>query len=130
MSRRNDTRADVVCRKLGHRTHGGSKPRWLAWVFPCAGVATLLWFLIRVIPQNYATILQCTIVGNRACGVRGGAPLVVNSILYANSNDGKSAQIQADAPTVEYCDVQGGCAGTSCINADPASSSPATGPTR
>jgi hypothetical protein len=74
----------------------------------------------RVIPQNYATIAHCTIVGNRACGIRGGAPLVVSSILYSNSSDGKSTQIKADTPTIRYCDVQGGSAGTHCIDAEPA----------
>jgi parallel beta-helix repeat protein len=73
----------------------------------------------RVVAQNYATIGYCTIVGNRACGIRGGAPVAVNSIVYSNNFDGQSAQIKADDPLVEYCDVQDGFPGTGNINAYP-----------
>ncbi len=73
----------------------------------------------RVVPYNYATIAHCTIVGNRAHGIRGGKPIVVNTIVYANSIDGQSTQISADAPTVEYCDVQGGFPGTGNIDVEP-----------
>jgi hypothetical protein len=74
----------------------------------------------RIIPQNYATIVHCTIVGNWACGIRGGAPIIVSSVLYSNGSDGKSEQIKADTPTIRYCNVQGGSAGTHGLDADPA----------
>ena len=73
----------------------------------------------RVITYNYATVLHCTIVGNRSHGIRGGKPIVVDTIVYANSVDGVSTQITADAATVQYCDVQGGWPGTGNIDADP-----------
>jgi parallel beta-helix repeat protein len=73
----------------------------------------------RLVAQNYATLGYCTIVGNRAHGIRGGEPVVVNSIIYSNNIDGQSAQIKADDPLVEYCDVQDGFPGTGNINADP-----------
>jgi parallel beta-helix repeat protein len=73
----------------------------------------------RLVAQNYATLGYCTIVGNRAHGIRGGEPIVVNSIVYANNLDGQSAQIKADAPLVSYCDVQDGFPGTGNINTDP-----------
>ena len=73
----------------------------------------------RLVPQNYATVVHCTIVGNRSHGIRGGKPTVVNTIVYANSIDGQSTQISADAATVQYCDVQGGWPGTGNLNADP-----------
>ena len=79
----------------------------------------------RVVAYNYGTIAHCTIVGNRAYGIRGGKPIVVNSIIYANSIDGKSTQISADAPIVEYCDVQGGYEGAGNLDADPKFVAPA-----
>jgi len=73
----------------------------------------------RVVAYNYATIAHCTIVGNRAHGIRGGKPIVVNTIVYSNSIDGQSTPIDAEAPIVEYCNVQGGFAGTGNIDVDP-----------
>jgi parallel beta-helix repeat protein len=79
----------------------------------------------RIVAFNLGTIAHCTIVGNRAHGLRGGKPIVVSTIVYFNAIDGTSTQISADAPVVEYCDVQGGFAGTGNLDADPRFVAPA-----
>ncbi len=73
----------------------------------------------RLITYNYATVLHCTIVGNRGNAIRGGKPVVVNTIVRANGLGAAAAQISADVATVTYSDVQGGQPGPGNIDADP-----------
>ncbi len=73
----------------------------------------------RVITYNYATVLHCTLVGNRGNAIRGGKPVVVNSIVRANGIAAPGAQIAADVATVTYSNVEGGFPGTGNINAEP-----------
>jgi parallel beta-helix repeat protein len=79
----------------------------------------------RIVAYNLGTIAHCTIVGNWAYGLHGGKPIVVNTIVYCNAFDGTSTQISADAPLVEYCDVQGGFIGAGNLDADPRFVAPA-----
>jgi len=64
---------------------------------------------------SYATITNCTIVGNFQHGILEGKPTVTNSIIYNNG----AAQIVSSYATVTYCNVQGAWPGTGNINADP-----------
>lgn len=73
----------------------------------------------RRVTYNYATILHCTIVGNRGNGIRGGKPVVVNTIVRANGVSPGASQISADVATVTYSDVEGGQPGVGNIDADP-----------
>jgi hypothetical protein len=74
----------------------------------------------RKIAYNLAQVLQCTIVGNRGPGLRGGKPVVVNTIVRANGGPAGTAQITVDAATVIHCNVEGGHDGVGNIDADPA----------
>ena len=41
-------------------SHGADKRyRWLKWIFPLAGLASLIWFLIRVIPKPSRAFYPC-----------------------------------------------------------------------
>ncbi len=73
----------------------------------------------RIVAYNFATIDHCTIVGNWGAGINGGKPVVTNSIIRDNIGDGEKPQIVSDAPTVNYCNVYGGHAGTGNIDVDP-----------
>jgi gluconolactonase len=46
------------CSHRQHRGDGG-KYRWLKYVFPLAGLASLIWFLIRVIPKPSRALYPC-----------------------------------------------------------------------
>ncbi len=41
------------------RSKDGGKYRWLKYVFPIAGLASLIWFLIRVIPKPSRALYPC-----------------------------------------------------------------------
>ena len=69
--------------------------------------------------QNYATVASCTIVGNCGNGIRSGMPTVANSIVYFNGVNSGAPQIDTASATVDYCNVEGGFAGTGNIDADP-----------
>ena len=73
----------------------------------------------RMVPYNFATIAYCTIVGNGGSGVLGSKPILANTIVCSNGVDPTTAQIAADAPVVNYCDVEGGFSGTGNIDVDP-----------
>lgn len=73
----------------------------------------------RRITYDSASVMHCTIVGNRGHGIRGGKPVVVSTIVRANGVLPAAAQIGADAPIVTYCDVEGGQLGAGNIDADP-----------
>jgi len=69
------------------------------------------------------SIINCTITGNTASGSGGGircndsSPTVTNCILWDNSPT--ELHVDSGSPTLSYCDIQGGYAGTGNINADP-----------
>lgn len=69
--------------------------------------------------QSIVTIDHCTIVGNGGSGVRGTAALVTNSILWNNGGGGGVPEIDVDAATVSYCDVERGYPGTGNIDDEP-----------
>ncbi len=70
------------------------------------------------------TMTGCTLLGNRA-GTEGGgiicldgsSPTVTGCIVWDNSP--QAIAVVSGAPTVEYCDVQGGWSGVGNIDADP-----------
>ncbi|MBM4029646.1 MAG: DUF362 domain-containing protein, partial [Planctomycetes bacterium] len=59
MTRRNDEHTGAVCPKTGRRIDGTRRHWWLPWVLPFAGLASLLWFLIRVIPKPARAAYPC-----------------------------------------------------------------------
>ncbi len=69
--------------------------------------------------DNYPQITNCTIVENLSYGIKGGSPTVVNSIIYRNAAEVDGVQINSPAPTVTYCDVQGGWPGDGNLDAEP-----------
>jgi parallel beta-helix repeat protein len=68
---------------------------------------------------NYATITNCTIVGNLEHGIFGGKPTVGSSILYDNGWACGSVQIDSFNATVDYSNVQGGFTGEGNVDAEP-----------
>lgn len=48
-----------VCPKTGRPRDAGMRRRWGLWVFPLAGVVSLLWFLVRVIPKPSRATYPC-----------------------------------------------------------------------
>ncbi|MGD8786146.1 MAG: DUF362 domain-containing protein, partial [Phycisphaerales bacterium] len=48
-----------ICPKTGRRLDGDNKRHWLIWIFPIAGLISLIWFLIRVIPKPYRVTYPC-----------------------------------------------------------------------
>ncbi|MCX5643888.1 MAG: DUF362 domain-containing protein [Phycisphaerae bacterium] len=48
-----------ICPKTGRPIVSTRGPWWLPWIFPCIGVASLLWFLIRVIPKPSRVAYPC-----------------------------------------------------------------------
>jgi len=65
------------------------------------------------------TITNCTVVANTGCGISSYSPTVTNSIIYYNSFDSDSVQIESNLATVSYTDVQGGWPGEGNIDAVP-----------
>lgn len=70
------------------------------------------------------TIINCTIVANTGGGVSGSRPTIMNSIIYYNSAGIDAVQIDNDAATVSYSDVQGGWPGEGNIDAAPCFAEP------
>jgi len=53
-------RKDVhSCPKKGKSQRAEGKYRWVKWVFPLAGLVSLIWFLIRVIPKPSRALYPC-----------------------------------------------------------------------
>jgi len=65
------------------------------------------------------TITNCTIVANTGFGISNSNTTVVNSIIYYNNTGTNAVQIEGNAGTVSYCDVQGGQPGEGNIDAAP-----------
>jgi len=51
--------APKVCPKTGRLIYAGAGSRWLNWLFPVMGLASLVWFLIRVIPKPRRAAYPC-----------------------------------------------------------------------
>ena len=47
------------CPKQGKSRWAKGKYRWVKWIFPLAGLVSLIWFLIRVIPKPSRAIYPC-----------------------------------------------------------------------
>ena len=47
------------CLKQGKSRWANGKYRWVKWVFPLAGLVSLIWFLIRVIPKPSRALYPC-----------------------------------------------------------------------
>lgn len=47
------------CPKTGRYFGCSKKHAWLIWVFPIAGILSLIWFLIRVIPKPLRATYPC-----------------------------------------------------------------------
>ncbi|MDT8301830.1 MAG: SMP-30/gluconolactonase/LRE family protein [Sedimentisphaerales bacterium] len=47
------------CPKTGKSLKSKTKYRWLVWIFPIAGLISLIWFLIRVIPKPSRAAYPC-----------------------------------------------------------------------
>ncbi|UCC96990.1 MAG: SMP-30/gluconolactonase/LRE family protein [Phycisphaerales bacterium] len=53
-----ESRDDGVCSSISHRRNGW-KYRWLKYIVPVAGLVSLVWFLIRVIPKPSRAFYPC-----------------------------------------------------------------------
>jgi len=47
------------CPKQGKSQSANGKYRWVKWIFPLAGLVSLIWFLIRVIPKPSRALYPC-----------------------------------------------------------------------
>ncbi len=47
------------CPKHGNSQSANGKYRWVKWIFPLAGLVSLIWFLIRVIPKPSRALYPC-----------------------------------------------------------------------
>jgi parallel beta-helix repeat protein len=70
------------------------------------------------------TITNCTIASNTGFGISDSRPTVMNSIIYYNNAGTDAVQIDSDADTVIYSDVQGGWPGQGNIDAAPCFAEP------
>jgi hypothetical protein len=70
------------------------------------------------------TIANCTVVANGAYGISSIEPTAINSIVYFNGTGPGSIQIEGDAVTVTYSDVQGGWPGEGNIDTVPCFAEP------
>ncbi|MHC4487951.1 MAG: DUF362 domain-containing protein [Planctomycetota bacterium] len=59
MPLRRKKRIGSVCPKTGKHPGRKGKYHWLIWVFPVAGLLSLIWFLIRVIPKPSRATYPC-----------------------------------------------------------------------
>ena len=49
----------LTCPKTGKSVKRRRKRSWLSWIFPIAGLASLIWFLVRVIPKPSRATYPC-----------------------------------------------------------------------
>ena len=47
------------CPKQGKPHRADGKYRWVKWIFPLAGLVSLVWFLVRVIPKPSRALYPC-----------------------------------------------------------------------
>ena len=57
LSRRKHNHSD--CPKAGEYRGSSKKYKWLKWIFPIAGLVSLIWFLIRVVPKPSRATYPC-----------------------------------------------------------------------
>ena len=62
-----------VCPKAAERLGNSTMPRWTRWMFPAAGLLSLIWFLLRVAPKPSRAAYPCQ---------RTAAPLAVGFLLW------------------------------------------------
>ncbi len=55
----NDEHGERICPKTGRRIEREREHRWASWMLPFVGLASLLWFLIRVIPKPSRAAYPC-----------------------------------------------------------------------
>src|SRR5512143_3112266 len=55
----NDEHAEKICPKTGRRIEREREHRWASWMLPFVGLASLLWFLVRVIPKPSRAAYPC-----------------------------------------------------------------------
>ena len=48
-----------LCPETGKRIKSKIRYRWLTWIFPIAGLVSLIWFLVRVIPKPSRATYPC-----------------------------------------------------------------------
>ena len=69
-------------------------------------------------------ITNCTIVANTGFGISDSRPIVMNSIIYYNNAGTDAVQIDSNAETITYTDIQGGWPGQGNIDAAPCFAEP------
>ncbi len=62
------------CPARSHHGQANSKHRWSSWLFPVAGLLSLIWFLVRVLPKPSRATYPCQRVA---------APLAGSFVLWA-----------------------------------------------
>ncbi|HCO93612.1 MAG TPA: hypothetical protein DIU00_06635 [Phycisphaerales bacterium] len=70
------------------------------------------------------TITNCTIASNTGFGISNSRPAVINSIIYYNNAVNDAVQIENDADTITYSNIQGGWPGQGNIDAAPCFAEP------
>jgi len=76
------------------------------------------------ISGGITTITNCTVVANTGVGISNSNTTVMNSIIYYNDTGTNAVQIEGNAGTVSYCDVQNGWSGEGNIDAAPCFAEP------
>lgn len=109
----------VNCRILGNaeagvQVSGGGHPTMINCIIAENGGPG-----VHVSDEGDIGIDHCTIVGNSGSGVAGTTAVVTNSIVWDNGGGGDAPEIDVDAATVRYCDIQGGYPGDGNIDEDP-----------
>jgi hypothetical protein len=76
------------------------------------------------ISGGITTITNCTIIANTGLGISNSNTTVINSIIYYNNTGTDAVQIESNAVTVTYSDVQNGWQGEGNIDAIPCFAEP------
>ena len=93
--------------------------RMTVYNYPVISNCVIAGNLQHGISGGIPTITNCTIAANTGRGIHNSRPTVMNSIIYYNSAGNDSVQIENNAATVTYSDVQGGWQGEGNIDAAP-----------
>jgi len=78
-----------VCPKTGRKLHAKKTHNWIQWGFPVVGLASLIWFLVRVVPKPSRATYPCQRV---AAPLAGGfilwiAGLMASALGYHKAKD-------------------------------------------
>jgi parallel beta-helix repeat protein len=76
------------------------------------------------ISGGITAITNCTIVANTGLGISNSNTTVMNSIIYYNNPGIDAIQIEGNAATASYCNIQGGWIGPGNIDAIPCFAEP------